>query len=313
MTSPWGTESAAADREVLDAAESERIFRERIVPDQLAGTAQQQPVVAFVGGQPGDGKASITALVAGILRRRSRPLVLSPGAFEPYHPHFYQPIADTPPKPREDVEADGLRWYELAETYVIEHQYDVVVETEFADVDAFVESAQRFKAAGYQVEIALLAVTEVFSRLGVLERHLRGLEAYGFARLIAPGLHDAGYAGVLRAADLIDAGTWADRVAVLRPDGHLLYGNQRAGGGAWERPAKTAEAITYERARPWTVVESRYFLETASQVARIGLAAPVQWIRDESVEGGKAVTAMARPRLHPDAVTLHIATAGTLP
>ncbi|WP_427888872.1 zeta toxin family protein [Kribbella sp. GL6] len=313
MTSPWGTEPASAGREVLDAAESEQIFRERIVPDQLAGTTQEQPVVAFVGGQPGDGKAAITALVAAILRRRSRPVVLNPGAYEPYHPHFYQPIADAPPAPSPDVEADGLRWYAMAEAHVIEQRYDAVVETEFLDVDAFAASAERFKAAGYQVEIALLAVTEVFSRLGVLERHLRGLEAYGFARLVPPSAHDDGYAGVLRAAELIDANTWADRVAVLRPDGQLLYGNQRAAGGSWERPVRTAEAITYERDRPWTVVESRYFLETVSQVARIGLAAPVQWIRDESVEGGKAVTAMARPRLHPDAVTLHIATAGTLP
>jgi hypothetical protein len=199
----------------------------------------------------------------------------------------------------------------MAEAHVIEQRYDVIVESELLDPDAFADSAARFKAAGFQLEVAILAVPEAASRLGVLERHLRALEAYGFARLAPQEVHDAGYAGVLRAADLIDTGDWADRVAVLRPDGQLLYGNQRTADGQWQRPVRTAEAITYERDRPWTVVESRNFLETASQVARIGLAAPVQWIRDESVEGGKTVTAMARSRLHPDAVTLHIATAGT--
>jgi UDP-N-acetylglucosamine kinase len=316
VTSPWGTGAEAADRELpdrelLDAGESVRIFRELIVPDQLAGSRQEQPVVVFVGGQPGDGKATITALVAAILRRRSRPVVLNPAAYEPYHPRFYRPIAEVAPTPDEGVEADGRRWSAMAEAHVIEERYDAIVETEFLDVDAFADSGRRFKAAGFQVEVAILAVTEVLSRLGVLERHLRGLEAYGFARLVPPTAHDAGCAGVLRAAELIDAGEWADRVAVLRPDGQLLYGNQRAADGQWQRPVRTAEAITYERDRPWTVVESRNFLETASQAARIGLAAPVQWIRDESVEGGKMVTAMARPRLHPDAVTLHIATAGT--
>ncbi|MFD3403153.1 zeta toxin family protein [Kribbella sp. NPDC058693] len=311
MTSLWGTGSAAADRELLDAGESARIFRDLIVPDQLAGSRQEQPVVVLVGGQPGDGKATITALVAAILRHRGRPIVLNPAAYEPYHPRFYQPITDVPPTPSADVEADGRRWYAMAEAHVLEQRYDAIVETELLDPDAFADSAQRFNAAGYQVEVAILAVPEALSRLGVLERHLRGLEAYGFARLAPQSVHDAGYAGVLRAAELIDAGEWADRIAVLRPDGQLLYGNQRTADGQWQRPVRTAEAITYERDRPWTVVESRNFLETASQVARIGLAAPVQWIRDESVEGGKTVTAMARSRLHPDAVTLHIATAGT--
>jgi hypothetical protein len=59
------------------------------------------------------------------------------------------------------------------------------------------------------------------------------------------------------------------------------------------------------------VLESRYFLESLAQVEPLGLVAPVQWIRDEAVEGTRAVTAMGRALLHPDAVTLHIATAGT--
>jgi hypothetical protein len=311
VTSPWGIGTAGADREPLDAGESAQLFRERIVPDQLAGSPQQQPVVVFVGGQPGDGKATITALVAAILRRRGRPVVLTPAAYEPYHPRFYQPISDVPPTPSPDIEADGRRWYAMAEAHAIEQRYDAIVETEFLDPGAFADSARSFKAAGYQVEVAILAVPEVFSRLGVLERHLRALEAYGFGRLVPQSVHDAGYAGVLRAAELVDGSEWADRIAVLRPDGQLLYGNQRSAAGEWQRPVRTGEAITYERDRPWTVVESRNFLDTASQVARIGLAAHVQWIRDESVEGGKTVTALARPRLHPDAVTLHIATAGT--
>lgn len=310
MTELWGSESAGADRGLLSEAESARIFRDLIVPDQLDGTGQEQPVLVFVGGQAGDGKATITALLAALLRRRGRPVVLSPFAYEAYHPGFYEPIADVPPTPAENIEADGRRWVAMAETYVIEQRYDAIVETEFLDPDAFADSARRFKAAGFQVEVAILAVAEILSRFGVLERHMRALEAYGFGRNAPPSVHDAGYSGVLRAAELVDEGEWADRVAVLRPDGQLLYGNQRV-GGQWQQPARTAEAIGYERDRPWTLVESRNFLETVSEVGRIGLAAPVQWIRDESVEGERILMALAKPRLDPIAVTLHIAKAGT--
>lgn len=311
MTAPWGTAATSDDEHLLDEAESARIFRDRIVPDQLTGVPQEQPIVVFVGGQPGDGKASITALAKVVLQRRGRPVVISALTYEPYHPDFYEPITDVPPAAGRYVAADGLRWLALAEELVIRERYDVIVETELADADAFAASAARFKAAGYQVEIALLAVHEARSRLGVLERHIRALEKFGFGRLVEQSAHDAGYAGVLRAAELIDAGHWADRVGVLRPDGQLVYGNQRDDNGGWQQPARTADAITWERERAWTVLESRYFLESLAQVEPLGLVAPVQWIRDEAVEGTRAVTAMGRALLHPDAVTLHIATAGT--
>src|SRR5207249_1727336 len=61
VTAPWGPAATSDDQHLLDEAESARIFRERIVPDQLNGVPQEQPIVVFVGGQPGDGKASITA------------------------------------------------------------------------------------------------------------------------------------------------------------------------------------------------------------------------------------------------------------
>jgi UDP-N-acetylglucosamine kinase len=307
------TEVSDPDRFLLDEGESRRIFRERIVPDQLSGTPQDHPLVVFVGGQPGDGKATITAMAKAVLRRRGRPVVLSAAAYEPYHPHFYEPITDVPTTAGAYVAADGLRWFEQAEDVAIQERYDAIVETELVDPGKFAESARRFKEAGFQVEVAIVAMHEALSRFGVLERHMRALENFGFGRLAVQSLHDAGYAGVLRAAELVDKGDWAERVAVLRPDGQLIYGNQRGDGGEWQQPARSVDAITWERERPWTVVESRHFLETASQVGRIGLAAPVQWIRDESLDGAKTVIAIARPRLHADAVTLHIATAGTLP
>jgi hypothetical protein len=294
---------------VLSAADSDRIFRERIVPDRLTGTPQDDPVAVFVAGQPGDGKASITALVKSVLSGRARPVVLSSFSLEAYHPRLHEPITDEPSTADRYVEADGLRWLARAEELVAEQRYDVVIETEPSDPEAFASSARAFKAAGYQVEVAILAIHEAVSRLGVLQRHIRSLEAFGFGRLATQSRHDAGYAGVVRAAELIDEGDFVDRVGVLRPDGQLIYGNEY--DTAWQQPPRAADAITWERERAWSVTESRDFLDTTSAVERFGLSAPVQWIRDESVDGARELMALAKPRLDPAAVTLHIAKAGT--
>jgi UDP-N-acetylglucosamine kinase len=296
---------------VLDEAESRRIFRERIVPDQVAGTPQDQPVVVIVGGQPGDGKATITALAQAVLLRRGRPVTLSAAAYEPYHPGFRGPIAEAPATTGLQVGVDGERWLAEAEALVIQQRYDAVLELQLFDPVAFEESARRFKAAGYQVEVAIVAVHESLSRFGVLARQLRALQIFGYGRTAEQSFHDACYEGVERAAEAVDREALVDRVAVLRPDGQLLYGNERMVDGRWQQPPWAKEAVTRERDRPWTVLESRLFLEDLSQLERTGLGAPIQWVRDEVVGGAKAIMALARPRLHPDAITLHIATAGT--
>ena len=300
-------------KHLLEEAESERIFRDRIVPDELTGTPQDHPVVVIVAGQPGDGKATITALIQGVLNRRGRPVTISPDRYEPHHPSFRALIADEPTTAGRYLSMDGRRWMAKAASYVRSQRLDVVMESVLLDPDDFEQPARQFKAAGYQVEVAIVAVHEAASRFGLLDRHIRALEAYGYGRLADPGLHDVCYQGVLRAAEAIDREEFADRVAVLRPDGQLIYGNQRTADGQWQQPARTAEAINWERDRPWTVQESRLFLDAVSAIERIGLTAPIPWIRLEAVEGARTVTALAAPRLHPDAVTLHIATAGVSP
>ncbi|GAA0928778.1 hypothetical protein GCM10009554_10630 [Kribbella koreensis] len=238
---------------------------------ELIGTPQAQPIVVIVVGEPGDGKASITALAREVLNRRGRPVVIDP-----------------------DRRTAG------ATRYVSARRFDVVLE---APAD-FEQAAREFKAAGYQVEVAIVAVADAVSRFGVQDRYLRALEAYGCGRLAGDEQP------VLRAADALDRAQLADVVAVLRPNGDLLYANQRTADGRWHRQPAGAEAIAAERNRPWTVLESRLFLEAVATFEDRGRSAPVAEIRRQTVEAARAVTALARPLLHPDAVTLQIATAG---
>jgi hypothetical protein len=287
---------------LLGDDESERIFHERIVPDELTGTPQAQPIVVIVIGRPGDGKATITALARDILSRRGRPVVINPDQYEPHHPDFHQLMGDDPAAAARQLSPDSRRWMAKATKYVGSHRFDVVLETP-VDLD---QAAREFKDAGYQVEVAIVAASEAVSRFGVQDRHLRAMEAYGYGRLTDPDLSQP----VLRAAEALDRTQLADLAAVLRPNGDLLYGNQRTADGRWRQRPASAEAITAERARPWTVLESRLFLEAVSTFENRGRSAPIPAIRQQTVEAARAVTALARPLLHPDAVTLQIATAG---
>ncbi|MFG2775938.1 zeta toxin family protein [Streptomyces sp. NPDC048350] len=59
---------AEVERYRLLEAENQRILRERIVPDLLAGRApQEMPTVVFLIGQPGAGESRVTEMVVNAL------------------------------------------------------------------------------------------------------------------------------------------------------------------------------------------------------------------------------------------------------
>ncbi|MEU4603282.1 zeta toxin family protein [Kribbella sp. NPDC023972] len=294
---------------VLDAAENERIFRERIVPDELTGTPQEQPILVIVAGQPGDGKAVVTALIEGVLSRHGRqPVTISPDRYQHYWPLFRTPL-DEEPTSEGYLSTDSRRWTTKATSYARSHRFDVVMESPLLSPGDVEQAAQEFKSAGYRVEVAILAVPEAASRLGVLDRHIRALEVYGYGRLADPAMHDSSYHRVLDTAEAIDRPQYVDEVAVLRPDGQIIH----AGNGRWQQESSAAEAVERERKRPWTAAESREFLEAVAEIRRIGRSAPIEWIQREAADGAKLVTSLAKPHLHPDAVTFHVATAGVVP
>jgi UDP-N-acetylglucosamine kinase len=146
--------------------------------------------------------------------------------------------------------------------------------------------------------VAIVAAAPAVQLFGAIDRHVRALEAYGCGRLVDPV-----------ADDPIDLEQYADLVAVVRPNGEVLYGNQRTADGRGPRDPAAAEAINAELDRRWSIPESRRFLEAVTAYERRGLSAPVLWVREKTAEGAKTVTALAQPHLHPDVVTFHKAIA----
>ncbi|MGW6418522.1 zeta toxin family protein [Streptomyces sp. NPDC055055] len=72
-------------RYVLSEEDNERIFRSRIVPQQLAGTPQEQPVAVIVSGQTGVGKTAITSLVTRALAGRGESVHIALDTCTPHH------------------------------------------------------------------------------------------------------------------------------------------------------------------------------------------------------------------------------------
>ncbi|MFF4902568.1 zeta toxin family protein [Streptomyces sp. NPDC001068] len=287
-------------RYVLPADVSERIFRERIVPNDLVGTPQDHPLAVIVSGQTGAGKTSITALVTQALSGRGHAVNINLDTYKPYHPKFDDLMRADDTTAGAYTSVDGHRWMEAAEAYAIAQRFDVVLESAMRDPRDFEEPAARLRAAGYRVEVPIVAVHESMSRLGALDRYLQQVEAFGQGRMIDQGIHDACYRGVVRASGGIDAEHLANSVFVVRRDAQVVYANHLNDAQQWTRSPATPLAVTGERDRPWTEQESRVAAANMGRACeRIERLSGTD--RQAAFAELTAIVHLARPLVHPAA------------
>lgn len=254
-------------RYVLSEAEHERIFREEIVPTELAGAVSQaRPVVVFVGGQPGAGKTATAAMIRALLDRRGGAAHVCGDVFKPYHPHYERLLREDDATAGMYTRLDTRHWHAKAEAYVLEERVDAVVETAMTGPDGFVEPARRFAAAGYRVEAAILAVPAALSRLGILARYARQLEVDERGRAVSKENHDTCYRGLVETADQIDRGRLADAVTVYRRGNDVVYRNRLTADRQWQQSPATRAAIEAERARQLTPKAADAFARTLTRL-----------------------------------------------
>ncbi|OAR01631.1 hypothetical protein LLEC1_03286 [Akanthomyces lecanii] len=133
--------------------------------------------------------------------------------------------------------------------------------------DDFCELAALFRAAGYRVEVVVLAVPEALSRMGILSRFYdRKPEAQSRnlpVRLTPVKVHDDSYAGLLHAAQFLDESDAADQVVVVRRGNLVAYGWERESGA----PAAIAKAVEKERQSQLTDAEMDVALDDAQKLS----------------------------------------------
>jgi hypothetical protein len=254
-------------RHRLDEAEHERIFREEIVPVEFADlTAQQNPLVVFVGGQPGAGKTKTTERVLARLASRGTPAHVCGDHYKPHHPDYHQLLIEDELAAAAYTRLDARAWHTKAENHARQARADTVIETALTGPGGFSEPAAAFRAAGYRIEVIALAVPEAWSRLGILTRYAAQVDQHGHGRIVASANHDNCYHGMADTLTGIDTNRTADVLAIVRRGNQTRYLNALTPDGTWAQPPAAAATLATERSRRWTQAEARKF---ATELARL--------------------------------------------
>ncbi|MCC9706536.1 zeta toxin family protein [Streptomyces sp. MNU76] len=261
---PRQIDPAEVERHRLSDAENRRIFRERIVPDLLAGRlGQETPTVVFLVGQPGAGKSRVTEMVAGALNRHGGFADVDSDLYKPYHPAYARLMAEDDTLMAAYTRADGRAWMAQAEAYVREHGLHAIIQETSQNARAVEEKMRAYRDSGARVEALFMGVPQAMSNQGIVNRYFEQLADRGQGRLTVQSNADESYVGILELADRVDRGALADLASVYRRgESKPRYSNSLDGTGNWAGPPELRQALATERARPWTAAESDSFVST---------------------------------------------------
>lgn len=242
---------------VLAEEQHEEILASQILPTWTKDAVpQEQPVVVLVAGPPGSGKSTLCDLLLAVLNRRGGAVLIGRDLYKAAHPEYGSLMQSDDRTAGIKVRPDVLRWQAEVEEYARRRRLDAVVETPVADP----EQARAYRAAGYRVELVVLATAQAETQLSVEDRYLKIGQRVSWDNL------DECIRRLPESLQVIEAEQLAHRVMVVRRDLDVLYDNALTEEDRWRAPAGGRQALLAEWRRPWTAPETWRFRRRVSGV-----------------------------------------------
>ncbi|MFC9431911.1 zeta toxin family protein [Streptomyces sp. NPDC056987] len=287
----------------LSPTEHRWTFEELIVPSYLNSiTAQEQPVVTYVLGQPGAGKWRAANLVQRAMSGRGVTR-LSGDDMKVHHPDYHQLLQEDPRGAGAAIRADYRDWMAQAEAHVRARRGDLLIEGAPGSVEEFWRSARPFARDGYRIELVVLAVRAADSRQGTAHRYARAAKSGVPGRFTSKAGHDICDRALFEVVRSAEADPAVASLMVLRRDFHPLFRNERDAEGRWKGRAWAALALAVERHRPYTSREAGAFLSVHREL----MAALPQYrpeLREIAAQALPLMPTCLRPRpISPAAVS----------
>jgi len=231
----------------LTRALARDLYRRDLRP-RLAGIARERPTVLFIGGQTASGKTTCRQVVARDLGLADAVSMDGDDLLDD-HPRYRDTARADDRTAASLVGPHTSTWWTMAVEHMRAHDVDVVISAPLGHAPWALDRFRDFHAAGYRVEVALLAVPPAQSLLSLLDRWHRDRQPdrHGFGRWVTPETHDRFLTGILDTADAATASGAVDALHVVRRGRGVVHS---AAPGAGPRTVRAL--IEADRNRPWS-------------------------------------------------------------
>ncbi|MES2879200.1 MAG: zeta toxin family protein [Pseudomonadota bacterium] len=246
----------------LNAAEHLRIFREGVEAPALAATTPtDRPLAVFLGGQPGCGKSTLARSSCAWFGSANF-VHVDVDRVRPMHPS-YMPLISNPATERQAptlVQKDCSAWADMLRESATAGRRNMLVESTMRSPDQVREAMELLRAAGYRIEVRIMAVHEKSSEVSLLQRFEHEKRALGIAREIPLDYHRKATAGIIVTVHALESEKLADEIMVFDRKGHIVYSNN-LDKGIWQKEPDGATRMHQFRESTYGLAEKQRIAE----------------------------------------------------
>jgi predicted ABC-type ATPase len=258
-----------ADSYRLSDAEHEAIFDRDIKPELFANAIpSNRPIAVIFGGQPGAGKSAAVDAAMLDFEPHGGAIQIIGDDLRSYHPQYARLMEADDKTAAFYTDRDSGKWIEMAIAEAKARRVNIVIEGTMRDSNKVVDTMQSLRAAGYKIDARVLAVSELFSQQGIMQRYEKQKATRGTARMTTPEAHKAAFDGIPGTLERIERGKLADRVTIYRRGAEAICYNELQ-AGEWVQEPKAREILEAERRRPMTLQERRSYAEGFDRLAEL--------------------------------------------
>ena len=205
----------------LSTAEHEAVLQ--VIYDDMFGDKQpsERPVAYILGGQPGCGKSTLIERSLKSITHGAA-VIINGDEFRHYHPYAEEIFAADPERFADLTDLDVRDWTRSVFEKAVNDGYNIIFEGTMR-TNQICGTIRNLQSRGYNVNILVLAVPELESRLSIYGRYEEQYLRAANPRFTKTAAHDEAYAGMLSTLQQIESEKLYSSLSVFSRDGSVVF------------------------------------------------------------------------------------------
>jgi predicted ABC-type ATPase len=183
----------------------------------ILSNSQRPPMAIFLAGQPGSGKTILRNHLLDTLQLQSASVVINTDDLREYHPAYKELTAKKSGFADASylVNPDSVIWANRLREDAIKKKTNILFDVTLGgDPAIYSNTMAELKKEGYELFLAVLAVKQEMSRLGIHLRYESQLAEKGAGRFVGMEVHDRNYSNLTKNIEFITNQVDIEKVTV---------------------------------------------------------------------------------------------------
>ena len=202
----------------LDDEELLRAFQRIANCESMGITPSKQKIAVVVGGQPGAGKTNCITHSKNALGHNC--VIIDNDAFRNYHPQVHEIKKYYPALFTDCTDQLSFKATPWLIDFMSDQGYNLIIHQTLKSNLIADDAITKLRNKGYVVIVRALAVSDLESKMSMIERSQALIEELGYCRWVPKKNHDVAYEGLPRTVEYIQNTGKYDMIEILRRGGN---------------------------------------------------------------------------------------------